>query len=577
MGGLPFGLRVDASSEPKYIPMEITGGFAMQPGAPLTQLIWLAALMWLPAAAASALAAAVPVPTAVIDTASGSVQGLVDNGIASYKGIPYGAPPTGTHRFLPPRPAPAWEHVLDATAFGAPAMQLYDRPLNGTELSLQLATVFPTHAEKKIDNEDSLFLNVWTPALGTDDSGKRPVMVWLHGGGYAYGSGAWPIYDGANLARMGDVVVVTVNHRLNVFGYLYLAELLGPDYADSGNAGMLDLVLALTWVRDNIARFGGDPGNVTILGESGGGSKVSHLMAMPAAAGLFHKAIVQSGPGLTGVPTAAATDTARAIVAELGLDPADPGAVQAALATVPAQTLIDATFAAQARAGGGFGGLRLAPVVDGRALPRHPFVPDAPELSRHIPLLIGWNKDEMTLFNVAAPWFGSLAAEALPGLFTELVGDRGEALLAIYLQLYPDYSPTYLYSAAMGDSRMFVGSALLAERHAARDAPTYMYQLVWETPVGGGIFKSTHTLEIPFMFNNVDKAVAFTGDGPEARALEAQMSEAWIEFARTGNPNTQRLPEWPRYDAERRATLLFDVESRVVDDPLGEVRELLTP
>jgi para-nitrobenzyl esterase len=522
-------------------------------------------------------AAAVPVPTPVIATAAGNVQGLVEGGIAAYKGIPYGTPPTGTHRFQPPRPAPAWDHVLDGTAFGAPAMQLYDRPLNGTELSLQLATVFPTHTEKKIDNEDCLFLNVWTPALSRDEPGKRPVLVWLHGGGYAYGSGAWPIYDGASLARKGDVVVVTVNHRLNLFGYLYLAELLGPDYADSGNAGMLDLVLALEWVRDNVARFGGDPDNVTIMGESGGGSKVSHLMAMPAAAGLFHKAIVQSGPGLTGVPAAAAADTTRAVVTELGLDPADREAVRAALTTLPAQALIDAAAAAQARAGGGFGGLRLAPVVDGRTLPRHPFVPDAPEQSRNVPLLIGWNKDEMTLFNVAAPWFGSLTDEALPGLFDQLAGDRGDALLDIYRRLYPDYSPTYLYNAAMGDSRMFVGSALLAERHAAQGAPTYMYQLVWETPVGGGVFKSTHTLEIPFMFNNVDKAAAFTGDGPEARALEAQMSDAWIAFARTDDPNAEGLPEWPRYDAEGRATLRFDVESRVVDDPLGEVRELLAP
>ena len=534
-----------------------------------TVLATLAA--WL--AITPALADTAPVPSAVIDTVHGPVQGLVEGGIATFKGIRYGAPPVGAARFKAPQPPRPWQDVKTAAGFGAPAMQDYDRPHNGTALSMQLATVFTMRSDMKIDNEDSLFLNVWTPA--TDD-GDRPVMVWLHGGGYAYGSGAWPVYDGANLARRGDVVVVTVNHRLNVFGYLHLAELLGKDYADSGNAGMLDLILALEWVRDNIARFGGNPDNVTIMGESGGGSKVSHLMAMPAADGLFHKAVVQSGPGLTGVPADQATSTARAIVGKLGVDPADAGAVRRVLTTATADAIAAAAAAAQAEAGGGFGRMRLAPVVDGRHLPHHPFVPEAPAQSRDVPLLIGWNKDEMTIFNTGAPWFGRLTEEELPGRVAEVVGGKAGALLDVYRRMYPDYTPTYLYNAILGDTRMFRGSVTLAERQAALGgAPVFMYYLTWETPVGDGVFKSPHTLDIPFMFANVDKAVALTGDGPGARALEDQMSGAWIAFARTGDPAHAGLPDWPAYDADTRPAMVFDVPPRVVQDPNGEVRRLL--
>ncbi|HEX7038372.1 MAG TPA: carboxylesterase/lipase family protein [Pseudomonadales bacterium] len=523
---------------------------------------------------AAAAAAAPPIPSAVVSTTGGRVQGLVENGISAFKGIPYGAPPIGEARFLPPRPAEPWNDVLAADDFGAPAMQLYQRPHSGEPLAMQLATVFPMRAEMKIDNEDALFLNVWTPAA---DDARRPVLVWLHGGGYAYGSGAWPMYDGANLARKGDVVVVTLNHRLNVFGYLHLAEILGEEYAHSGNAGLLDLVLALHWVRDNIAAFGGDPGNVTIMGESGGGSKVSHLMATPAAKGLFHKAIVQSGPGLTAVRAETATRTARAILAELGLDPADRKRVRERLASLPAERLLDAVRAAQAKAGGEFGGLPLAPVVDGDMLPRHPFEPDAPPQSADVPLLIGWNKDEMTIFNTTAPWFGTLTEADLTARVRALVGERAEPLLAAYRKLYPDHSPTYLYNAIAGDNWALRGSVLLAERKAAqRAAPVFMYYLTWETPVGEGVFKSPHTLEIPFVFANVDKAVALTGDSKAARRLEHAMASSWIAFARTGNPENDAVPEWPRYDAERRATLVFGDEPHVVDDPKGAIRELLT-
>ena len=530
--------------------------------------------LWLAANAAFAGPPAAPVPTAVVKTTGGALQGVVADGVAAFKGIPYGAPPIGERRFLPPQRAAAWQNVLVAADYGAPAMQLYDRPHTGTPLGFQLATVFTMRSDEKIDNEDCLFLNVWTPAA---DAGKRPVMVWFHGGGFAYGSGAWPLYDGANLARAGDVVVVTVNHRLNVFGYLQLAERAGADYARSGNAGMLDLVLSLEWVRDNIAAFGGDASNVTIMGESGGGAKVSTLLAMPAAKRLFHKAAIQSGPGLEGVSREAAQKATAAILAELGLASADAAALRAALTTLPADAILDATRKAQAKAGPAFDALPLAPVVDGDVLPRDPFTPTAPELSKDVPILIGWNKDEMTLFNNTAPWFGKLGDAELAGLVRSTVGGDADALIAAYRKLHPGYTPTYLYNAMLGDRFMMLGSIQLAERKAALGgAPAYLYLLAWETPVGNGIFKSPHTLEIPFMFHNVDRALALTGESEAARQLEKQMSSAWIAFARSGSPSAEGLPAWPAYDAKRRATLVFDVQPRVENDPKGEARRLLS-
>jgi para-nitrobenzyl esterase len=510
-----------------------------------------------------------PVATAVVDTESGPIQGLVVNGIQTFKGIPYAAPPIGERRFLPPAPAEAWTDIHDATDFGAPAIQMYDRTLTGSDISLQLATIFTTRSDMKIDNEDCLYLNVWTPAL---DGRKRPVMVWFHGGGYAYGSGAWPVYDGASLAKKGDVVVVTVNHRLNVFGYLYLAE-LGEEYAASGNAGMLDLVASLEWVRDNISGFGGNPDSVTIMGESGGGSKVSTLLAMPAAKGLFHKAIIQSGPGLTATSSESASKSAKAILAELGVDEIS----KHRLAELHTEEIVAAVAAANEKArGAGPRGLPLSPVVDGTVLPRDPFTPDAPEVSKNVPILIGWNKDEWTIFTTSEPWFGKMTEKELPGRAKALVGEKADALIAIYQRMRPDYSPTYVYNAIMSDSRMLIGSALLAERKAAAGgAPAYMYHLAWETPVADGIFKSPHTLDIPFMFNNVDRGVALTGDSPEARRLEDQMSSSWISFARTGNPNNETVPEWPAYDAKTRATMVFDVEPEVVNDVYPEVRKVL--
>jgi para-nitrobenzyl esterase len=528
----------------------------------------LAALATVPPFARASVA---PVLTPVVTTTNGAVQGLVDHGIFSFKGVRYGAAPIGNLRFKPPQKPAPWQGALDAIGYGAPAMQMYTRPPPATELSRQLSTIFTTPAQVKIDNEDCLYLNVWSPGVG--DGKKRAVMFWIHGGGYAYGSSSWPIYDGANLARRGDVVVVSVNHRLNLFGYLYLVELGGAEYASSGNVGMLDLVASLEWVRDNIASFGGDPGNVTIFGESGGGSKVSTLLAMPAAKGLFHKAIIESGPGLVGAPKAAATETARTIMAELGIEPTNV----AALTTVPAETLIAAAIAADKKQGGGPGAfVRLSPVVDGVVLPSDPFTPVAPAQSAGIPLLIGTNKDEMTLFNLSEPWFATLDQAGLATRAKEMVGQKADTLIAAYHARSPEYTPAYLLSALNTGSFMWSGSIQLAERKAAQSALVYMYRLDWETPVANGVFKAPHTLEIPLVFDNVELARVLVGDGEQPQKLADQMSSAWTAFAKTGVPTATDVPTWPRYESKRRATMIFGTPTHVVDDPDGDIRRLYT-
>ena len=506
---------------------------------------------------------AVPPATPIVETAQGQVQGLVDDGILEYLGIPYAAPPVAELRFRPPQPAKAWDGVLDATSLGAPCMQMYSPSGPRTsDFTRQIQTIYSTAGDSKIDNEDCLFLNVWTPAA---DETKRPVMVWFHGGGYAYGSGGWPVYDGRNLAEKGDVVVVTVNHRLNVFGYLYLGDRFGDDYAASGNAGNLDLVASLEWVRDNIAAFGGDPGNVTIMGESGGGSKVSHLMATPAAEGLFHRAIVQSGPGVTSGKKAEAAELAGKLMNELGSESLEH------LQSLPAQTILDAARRAQpARGfGGGFG-----PIVDGMVLARDPFVPTAHEQSKDVPLLIGWNKDEMTLFTAAQPWFGMLTDQALDGMAANF-GESGPALVAAYRAENPDYSPTHIANRAMG-ARFVAGTHILADAQVRLGgAPVYMYWLTWETPVNGGIFRSPHTLDMPLMFNNVEQSRVLLGPGDAPVEMGRMMSDAWISFARSGKPSSPLLPEWTPYSPEARMVMELDLEPRMVEDPERKARELL--
>ena len=397
-------------------------------------------------------------------------------------------------------------------------------------------------------------------------------MVWFHGGGYSAGSANWAMYDGGNLSAKHDVVVVTVNHRLNVFGYLYLAELGGDKYARAGNVGMLDIVASLEWVRDNIAAFGGDPGNVTVFGQSGGGGKVSTLLAMPAAKGLFHRAIAMSGSNVKGIPRDRATQGAEAFMAKLGLkrDRLDE------LQKLPQAQLLAAMREVP--------GLQLGPVVDGRTLPSGPFDPVAPAITANVPLMIGSTETEVT-------WNNSVSFEPLDdvALHTRVKQnlriDDGAAdhLITVYKKGRPRASNLDLFFIISTDASNFrTGTDTEAERKAALGpAPVYKYYFQWYSPVREGKLRSYHTLDIPFVFENVDIAQSMVGSGPERYPLADKMSGAWVAFARSGNPNHKDIPQWEPFTEAQRATLIFNNECKAVNDPFREERlvrkELLKP
>lgn len=500
----------------------------------------------------------------VADIPAGQLQGALDDGVMCFKGIPYAAPPVGALRFKPPAKVAPWQGVRDATQFGARAWQ-NDAAFN---IAPAIREVFAEPPAQPV-NEDCLFLNVWTPAL--DDGGDRPVMVWLHGGAFISGSGASPWYDGANLARKGNVVVVTLNHRLGAFGYLHLAEIGGADYAQSGNVGMLDIVAALEWVRDNIEKFGGDPDNVTIFGESGGGAKSCMLLAMPSAQGLFHKAIVQSGPSVETMDAASATETARAVMKEAGV------ASVADLVVLPVEKLLAAQNAVLARISAlSFANRRkqgFNPVIDGVVVPGGPFAPTAPAISKNIPLMIGTNKDEMNLFFGMAPWAENATDATLPDAARQFVGDRTPDIVAAYRTADPKASARDLVLRIATDQSIRLPSLVIADRKVAQHgAPVYVYLFTWATPVVQSKLGSCHALEIPFVFDNLDMT-RLTGDAPTRGVLADAMSRAWIEFAYKDNPNHGGIPYWPAYNSADRPTMIFDLQCRVENDPLGAERK----
>jgi para-nitrobenzyl esterase len=421
--------------------------------------------------------------------------------------------------------------------------------------------------------EDCLRVNVFTPEI--NGSKKRPVMVFMHGGGFTGHSGNGLLaYDGTNLASRADVVVVTHNHRLNIFGYLDLSQLGLSPYAGAVNVGMLDIVALLEWVRDNIASFGGDPANVTVFGQSGGGGKVTTLMAMPAAKGLFHRAIVQSGSTLAMGPREDSAKMTAAVFAELGLRPAQAEKLHA----LSVEDIIRGGRAALAKlarqdsaAGRRF---NWRPTVDGKALPTHPFDPVAPSLSADVPLLVGTNLNEF-VNGVDNPEADTLTNEQLTARMHERYGDKSQAILDAYRQEYPKETPFGLWAAiAAASTRQ--NAFTQAERKAALGAaPAYQYIFGWRTPMLDGRPGTFHSCELAFVFDNADLCVNLTGGGPEALDLSTKVSQAWVSFARNGNPNHDGLPDWPAFTAETRATMIFDDPCVVKNDPESAGRRLL--
>jgi para-nitrobenzyl esterase len=509
--------------------------------------------------------------TAIVDTANGKVRGAVIGGINVFKGLPYGASTTGANRFMPPQKPQSWSGVREALEFGSIAPQ---RNLKLNAAAALAASIYSPGKPMSIfaypreipEGEDCLVLDVYTPSVA--DRRPRPVMVWMHGGGFAQGSASAPVYDGKNLARRGDVVVVGINHRLNALGYAYLGELGGTDFAKSGNSGMLDIVQALEWVRDNIEHFGGDPKNVMIFGESGGGSKACTLLAMPCAKGLFHRAAIQSGPGIRSVEREAATKLAVGLLEELDLKPSQVRELQ----TLPLERIMAAYFA---RSGGvGMGVRGFAPMVDGDVLPRHPFSPDAPSISADVPILIGYNRTEAEFFLLSDPTASKMTDDDLERRVKTLFSDNSQRVIDLYRKTDPGLNPYELFVLIQTDNGMGVNSIRIAQRKsAAGGAPAYLYNFNWDTPVEG--LRSPHTLEIPFVFNNIEIAKGLTGDSKEAFELANKVSDAWVAFARTGNPNSSGLPAWPPYDEKNRATMVIDGESKIVNDPIREKRLLL--
>lgn len=504
----------------------------------------------------------------LVEVSDGKLRGVRRGGLDIYRGIPYAGPVSGAGRFKE-APAPVrWSGVRDATRLGMPAMQ----PPKGTY-----------GIDEPVPGEDCLVLNIWAPTGGR--SGK-PVMVYSHGGGFITGSAGSVLQDGGNLARENDVVVVATNHRLGLFGYLYLDHLGGEDYAGSGNRGVQDIAVALRWVARNIAAFGGDPRNVMIFGESGGGVKTSCLYAMPQAAPYFHKASIESGPGARIMAAQTAMQTTDLVLKDLGLDRAS----WRKLLEMPADKLL----ATQMRVGsmpnvapkiwGGPLGLAsgtpgsFGAVVDGHVMPHHPFDPVAPAISRDKPLLVGGNAGEQEFFSLVAGDFDAwrLDEAQLATRMKVAMGDEGARVIEVYRQGRPGATPSDLFFAIQSDLFSLQGATAIAERKTDQGgAPAYRYVFAFEQgyPVPGtqAHMGAMHGLDIAFKFNNMNASIlgrpAFAGPRPERFAAGKNMSGFWANFARHGKPSADGQPEWPAYDKQIRASMYIDEHCHVEHDP----------
>jgi len=501
---------------------------------------------------------------AVADTVYGKVRGYSRNNIYTFKGIPYGADTSGQNRFMPPQKLKSWSEIKDCLVYGPISPQ---RPNSGW---LQQEYGFLYQWIDGYQDEDCLRLNVWTPSL--TDGKKRPVMFWIHGGGFFSGSSQeHPSYDGENLSTLGDVVVVSINHRLNAFGYLDLSD-YGSKYASSGNVGMLDIVAALEWVRDNIQNFGGHKDNVTIFGQSGGATKVITLMAMPAAKGLFHRAISQSNSIVQVATHEYAAQITKHILEDLGISKDDISKIH----EIKPARLIEAIGFAERKIGSavppGVGRSGLQPVVDGYILPNHPFDPTAPAISATIPFMVGTTRNEASAsINNAA--IEALDEADLKTKINEKFAAKGDLVYKTLRNTYPDVKPVEILSFISAQNPM---AYLQASRKAAQNsAPVYLYMFAWHTPMLDGRPRSFHCSEIPFAFANTDRCENYTGGSNEARKLDEKIAKAWINFARFGNPNHNGLPQWQAFKDNNGAMMVFNNKCEVKSDPDGDARKLL--
>jgi len=491
-------------------------------------------------------------PTAEVKTTGGKLRGVMQGSANAFFGVPYAEPAVGALRFAAPAAVKPWQGVKEAVQIGHRSPQPVGGPFIPEVFALDRAEPM---------GEDCLSINVWSPAL---DQGKRPVMVWLHGGGYTSGSGGWLLYDGSRLSVNQNVVVVSVNHRLNVFGHLYLAGVGGEQYADSGNAGMLDIIAVLQWVRDNAAAFGGDAGNVTIFGQSGGGGKVCNLMAMDGAKGLFHRAIAMSSAALTGIKPEQATAQTERFLKQLGLEKNQAGKLR----ELPMEQLLKAFNAVP--------DLIVGPVVDGKHLKGDPFTPAAPAISKDVPLMMGSTEHEVNFFaDTPVDPIDAATLEKLLMQSTRRDAAGVASLLATYKKEFGVRSNEEFNQIIGSDGFRSAILTAAARKAALKAAPVYMYYFNWQSTVREGKLRAYHCIDIPFAFDNVDVGAAMTGAGQDRYELAGRMSTAFANFARTGNPNHAGLPTWPAYDDATRATMFMNGKPAVVNNPFPASRKAL--
>ena len=501
---------------------------------------------------------------AVANTTNGKVRGYTRNSIYTFKGIPYGASTSGELRFMPPKKPETWKGVRDCLVYGPIC------PQKANTGWLQQEYGFLYEWIDGYQDEDCLRLNVWSPGL--KDRKKRPVMVWIHGGGFSTGSSQeHPSYDGENISKLGDVVLVSINHRLNIFGFLDLSD-FGNHYNSSANVGMLDIVAALEWVRDNIEEFGGDKDNVTIFGQSGGGTKVITLMAMPSAKGLFHKAISQSNSIVQVATHEYATQITSHVLAELEISRERIEEIQ----KIKPTRLLEALSVAEQKMGSAVpanvGRSGLQPVVEGHILPAHPFDPVGPALSANVPFMVGSTRNEASAsINNAA--IENIDEEGLKKKIADRFGSKGDRIYQVLRKVHPEVKPVEVLSFISAQNPIAYLQAI--RKSVQNSTPVYQYQFAWHTPVLDSRPRSFHCSEIPFAFGNTDRCENYTGASDEARKLGDKMAKAWISFARYGNPNHKGLPEWPAFNEKNGAIMVFNNHCEVRNDPDGEARELL--